>query len=135
MNARTLLVTTVLLSAVLFGCSRGEEQEQGEPDIAATIQAVEVPAEHQAGMAAFNANCAACHGDRGLGTEQGPPLVNIIYEPSHHGDLAFVMAAQRGVRAHHWQFGDMPALPDVEHEEVLSIVAYIRFLQQQVGIL
>ena len=44
------------------------------------------------------------------------------------------MAAERGVRAHHWQFGDMPPRPEVEHEEVLGIIAYIRFLQQQVGI-
>lgn len=132
MRSSALFALALLLAA--SGCSPEEPEVQGDQDIATTVRGLEIPAEHQAGMTAFNANCAVCHGERGLGTEQGPPLVHIIYEPSHHADIAFIMAADRGVRAHHWQFGDMPPLPDVEHEELLSIIAYIRFLQQQVGI-
>lgn len=133
MPARTSL-PFILLLPLYAACSPGADEQAAELDVPSAIAAVEIPAEHQAGLAAFDANCAQCHGDRALGTEQGPPLVHTIYEPSHHADLAFVMAAQRGVRAHHWQFGDMPPLPHLEHEQILSIIAYVRFLQEKVGI-
>ena len=62
----------------------------------------------QAGQAVFQRSCAICHGTLAGGTDQGPPLVHKIYEPSHHADAAFVLAAKRGVTQHHWNFGNMP---------------------------
>jgi cytochrome c len=94
-----------------------------------------VPAEFKKGETLFNANCARCHGERGVGTSQGPPLVHKIYEPSHHGDAAFHRAVALGVRAHHWQFGDMPKLPTVTPAEVDEIIKYVRWLQRQAGIM
>lgn len=94
-----------------------------------------VPAEFQKGEAMFNANCARCHGERASGTSQGPPLVHKIYEPNHHGDLAFQRATANGVRAHHWNFGDMPRIEGVTSEDVVEITAYIRWLQRQAGIM
>ncbi len=93
-----------------------------------------VPAEFKAGETLFNANCARCHGERGAGTSNGPPLVHKIYEPNHHGDAAFQRAAFMGVRAHHWQFGDMPKIPSVLPADVEQIVKYVRWLQRQAGI-
>ena len=93
-----------------------------------------VPAEFKRGEAAFNANCARCHGERGVGTSQGPPFVHKIYEPNHHGDAAFQRAAMIGVRAHHWQFGDMPKIPTVTSSDVDEIIKYVRWLQRQAGI-
>ena len=92
------------------------------------------PPEVADGKALFEQNCSVCHGPAADGTTQGPPLIHIIYEPSHHGDAAFVLAARNGVRAHHWRFGDMPPLPGVSDEMVLEIVGYIRWMQRQVGI-
>ena len=94
-----------------------------------------VPAEFQEGEAKFNANCARCHGERATGTKQGPPLVHKIYEPNHHGDLAFQRAVANGVRAHHWSFGDMPRIEGLTSEDVTEITRYIRWLQRQAGIL
>lgn len=106
--------------------------------LAGTAQAaVVVPtltAEETAGQDLFNANCAACHGSNGTGTDKGPPFLNRIYEPNHHGDMAFVIAARQGVRAHHWQFGNMPPVQGVTDQDVLKIVAYIRALQLANGI-
>ena len=65
---------------------------------------------------------------------EGPPLVHIIYEPSHHADAAFILAAERGVRAHHWSFGDMPPRPGVSRMEVMEIVRYVRWLQRESGV-
>jgi mono/diheme cytochrome c family protein len=93
-----------------------------------------VPAEFQAGEAKFAANCAACHGQAGVGTAQGPPLVHKIYEPNHHGDAAFQRAAANGVKAHHWEFGNMPKIDSVTPEDVDQIIRYVRWLQRQAGI-
>ena len=61
------------------------------------------------GKTAYDAKCVACHAPSGVGQMNvAPPLVHIIYEPSHHGDEAFQRAVAMGVRAHHWKFGDMP---------------------------
>ncbi|WP_417686293.1 c-type cytochrome [Roseibium sp.] len=87
------------------------------------------------GKALFDANCATCHGKNAAGQEGvAPPLVHRIYEPGHHGDGAFVIAALKGVRAHHWPFGDMPPVPGVTRDEVVRIVAYVRELQKANGI-
>lgn len=94
-----------------------------------------VPAEFQPGEGIFNNFCARCHGAEGIGTKQGPPLVHKIYEPNHHGDAAFHRAAANGVRAHHWQFGDMPKIDGVKSEDVDQVVKYVRWLQRQAGIM
>lgn len=101
---------------------------------AETVLRATIPSELLRGEQAFESNCVACHGTRGLGTGSGPPLVHIVYESAHHADIAFVMAIERGVRAHHWGFGDMPPVPGLERDDVLAIISYIRYLQRQVGI-
>jgi mono/diheme cytochrome c family protein len=92
------------------------------------------PAELQVGEAKFKAHCAGCHGEQGIGTIQGPPLVHKIYEPNHHGDAAFQRAAASGVRAHHWNFGNMPKIDGVTPQDVEHITKYVRWLQRQAGI-
>ena len=94
-----------------------------------------LPAEFQPGEGKFNTFCARCHGAEAIGTKQGPPLVHKIYEPNHHGDAAFQRAAANGVRAHHWQFGDMPKIDGVKPEDIDQIVKYVRWLQRQSGIM
>lgn len=107
-------------------------------DAASTsVSAIVVPVlttEQETGRVLFDANCSACHGPNASGSDQGPPLVHRIYEPSHHGDMAFVLAARQGVRAHHWRFGNMPAIDGVTEDEVVQITAYIRALQRANGI-
>ena len=93
-----------------------------------------VPAELQPGEAKFHTYCSACHGPQGGGTQQGPPLVHKIYEPNHHGDAAFQRAAAFGVKAHHWEFGNMPKIDGVTSGDVEQITGYIRWLQHQAGI-
>ncbi len=86
------------------------------------------------GQSAFDRACAACHGRNAAGSDKGPPLVHDIYNPGHHGNASFVFAAKRGVRRHHWNFGDMPALPQVTEGEIASIIRYVRELQVANGI-
>lgn len=89
----------------------------------------------QIGKRAFDAKCASCHGINAAGREGiAPPLVHIIYEPSHHADESFQRAVALGVRAHHWSFGDMPAVEGLTRGDVTLITAYIRELQRVNGI-
>ena len=89
----------------------------------------------QIGQLGYEAKCAACHGANAAGQDGvAPPLVHIIYEPSHHGDEAFQRAAELGVRGHHWPFGNMPAVEGVTRGDVTMIIAYIRELQRANGI-
>jgi mono/diheme cytochrome c family protein len=93
-------------------------------------------AQARRGETYFNAVCASCHGTNAAGQDGvAPPLVHRIYEPSHHGDMAFVLAARNGVRAHHWPFGDMPPVEErLTDGELGAIVAYVRELQRANGI-
>lgn len=105
----------------------------------APIVEVSLPAElsenAQMGERAFDAVCAECHGDNAAGRNgMGPPLVHEIYEPGHHSDMAFVLAASNGVRAHHWRFGNMPPVEGITQAEIRYIAAYVRELQRENGI-
>ncbi len=91
-------------------------------------------AEAKIGEQLYNDNCAACHGERGAGTNQGPTFMHRVYHPGHHADGAFILAVQRGSRAHHWKFGNMPPQPQVSLEEVKAITLYVRELQKANGI-
>lgn len=78
--------------------------------------------------------CASCHGADLRGTGHGPPLLDRIYEPGHHPDVAFMAAAMMGARSHHWDFGNMPPIEGITEEQVLAIVEYVRSEQRGVGI-
>ncbi len=86
------------------------------------------------GEVSFTQACASCHGVNASGTDLGPPLVHDIYNPGHHGDGSFFAAGQRGVRAHHWPFGNMPAQPQIKQAEMTNIIRYVRELQIANGI-
>ena len=116
----------MLMLSAAPACSQSETNPTGAAGPA--------PAELQGGEQKFAANCSACHGAGGIGTTQGPPLVHKVYEPNHHGDAAFQRAAANGVKAHHWQFGDMPKIDAVKPDDVEQIVKYVRWLQKQAGI-
>jgi hypothetical protein len=88
----------------------------------------------EVGRASYDRRCAQCHGAHGAGTTTGPALVHPVYRPAHHADVSFKLAVRRGVRAHHWRFGDMPPQPDVSPHDLEAMVLYIRELQRANGI-
>jgi mono/diheme cytochrome c family protein len=107
---------------------------EGAPIVEVMLPA-ELTADAQIGKRAYEAKCAECHGANAAGKNGvAPPLVHKIYEPSHHSDMAFVLAAKNGVRAHHWQFGNMPPVEGVTDGEVKLITRYVRELQEENGI-
>ncbi|GAB3551813.1 hypothetical protein GCM10027343_36450 [Noviherbaspirillum agri] len=86
------------------------------------------------GKKLYAANCTSCHGADLKGSDKGPSMLHKVYEPSHHSDIAFQLAAKNGVRAHHWKFGDMPPVPAVTPDDVAHITAFIRVEQRKAGI-
>lgn len=89
----------------------------------------------QIGKLAFEAKCTSCHGTNAAGRDGvAPPLVHIIYESNHHGDESFQRAVAMGVQAHHWSFGNMPAVEGLTRGDVMMIINYIRELQRENGI-
>lgn len=143
---RTAILCALIIAGALawYLLTSGAKEAGPAAEIAGEIPtralaAVTVPSgfteQEQIGARAYDAVCASCHGINAQGQDGvAPPLVHKIYEPSHHGDMAFVLAAQDGVRAHHWKFGNMPAIEGVTQGDVLNIVAYIRALQRANGI-
>lgn len=128
------LAAALYLSGAGNSSPRPSTEAQGEPIVAVSLPATLSPPA-QMGQTAFNAVCAACHGENGTGRNgMGPPLVHKIYESGHHGDMAFLMAVERGVPAHHWPFGDMPPQSGLTKGDVRNIVAYVRELQRANGI-
>ena len=124
--------TIVAIAAGWFILQEGKEgPRQGE---AASLMLPDLSPQQQTGRALFDANCTECHGQNALGSVRGPSLLHRIYEPSHHSDLAFLLAVRKGVRAHHWKYGNMPAIDGISDNEVVQITAYVRALQRANGI-
>ena len=143
---RYLVILFVLAILLGFGFWWSGNHYRSAPDVAnfsngvgSALVNVVVPqtlsADALIGKVSFEAKCSVCHGVNAAGQEGvAPPLVHKIYEPSHHGDAAFLMAAKNGVRAHHWRFGNMPHVEGLTDGEVRMIVAYVRELQRANGI-
>lgn len=98
------------------------------------VKVSDLSGDAKAGQAAFEVNCAVCHGKNAAGSDKGPPLVHNIYNPGHHADFSFAQAVRKGVKRHHWSFGDMPAQPQVKRSEIGLIIQYVRELQIANGI-
>jgi mono/diheme cytochrome c family protein len=137
MNRYSVLIAAAVIVTglgIYFYANQTPEPAAGGVPLA-IVQVPELSTAEQAGEIAFNENCASCHGTNAAGQEGvAPPFVHRIYEPNHHGDQSFFLAAQNGVRAHHWPFGDMPPVEGVNRDDVASIVTYVRALQRANGI-
>ena len=115
---------------LVAGCAAPADDADGavNPVLAGT-------GEVAAGGELFAANCAQCHGADANGSNQGPSFLNDIYVPSHHADGAFLLAVRNGVQPHHWDFGPMPPRPGLSDQDVADIVAWVRQMQREDGLI
>lgn len=136
MNRTIFTSLAGLLAACLIGYLAYTQQaggDIGEPTVTVIVPVLG-PAE-QAGETAFNRFCIECHGKNAGGREGfGPPLVHEVYEPGHHADISFLYAPKVGVKAHHWDFGNMPTVPGISDDETALVLKYVRTLQAANGI-
>ncbi len=131
MLKKKYFILLVLMSLFLVGCDSLDPEEIRKRQ---HFPGKDFVADTQQGEALFVANCSRCHGPIGLGTGQGPPLVDKIYREAHHADITFHWAVKNGVKQHHWGFGDMPPVKNVSPEAVGHVIAYIRQQQRNAGI-
>lgn len=136
MNRKIIFAAMVVAAtAAVFFLAPGPSRPPDSPNPPTKTAAAPVPETTLArGENLFLQNCMACHGKGAMGADKGPPLVHRYYEPNHHADAAFYLAVARGVRQHHWKFGDMKPLPNLKREDVALILAYVRDLQKKAGI-
>jgi mono/diheme cytochrome c family protein len=132
MKPTWLLLAVVIIALAITGwkyrsASTPQKAEAEHNGVTLSAQAIE-------GHEAFKKTCARCHGENAMGTKQGPPLINDIYNPGHHGDEAIYRAVRQGSPQHHWNFGNMPAQPQVTDAELLNIIRYLRETQVANGI-
>lgn len=85
------------------------------------------------GASLYAQTCAACHGADLRGTGIGPSHLSVVYAADHHPDDSFRRAVRDGVPAHHWEFGDMPAVNGLSDEQVDAIIAFVRITQSEQG--
>ena len=91
------------------------------------------PSQAEPGAAVYQSSCASCHGEDLRGTDKGPSHLSIVYEPNHHGDDSFRSAILNGAQQHHWNFGDMAAIPGLDDDQIDDVIAYIRSEQERQG--
>ena len=131
-----LLAGAVLIaSACGGGDGNGYGASEAPTDEPVAVTPSDAPEAELPGEKLFIANCSMCHGETAAGTAQGPPLLDRIYEPGHHPDASFIIAVSRGVRQHHWQFGNMPAVPDLSIDQIQQVVCFVRQLQVADGMI
>ncbi|MBI3965148.1 MAG: cytochrome c [Chloroflexi bacterium] len=130
--ARALVLGLALV--VTTACGSRSSSGAALPPASAPSPAAAVPESLRNGERLYNANCASCHGARGVGTTVGPPFLSPIYRPDHHADAAFQLAVRQGVQPHHWQFGPMAPITGLDRAQVDEITRYVRWLQQQAGV-
>ena len=131
------MVLTLAFLAVL-GCSNTPAAPIQAPGAARVDQppapVLDVAETARQGEELFNANCSACHGLEAVGTSLGPPFIHRVYHPGHHPDFSIRNAVAQGVPQHHWPFGDMAPVPNVEGQDVEKIICYIRQTQRAEGL-
>ena len=136
MTMRKMLMAVLLLGAAVFVYrSLGSPETVPTGAALASVAVPDLSLAAREGEALFNRSCASCHGRNAAGQDGiAPPLIHKIYEPGHHGDMSFHLAARNGVRAHHWPFGNMPPVEGITDPELDKIVLYVRELQRANGI-
>ena len=142
---RTVIVVGVIAMAIIFSHSMlplGDQDPQKVSAVTIPCGALAVvllpktlSQKAQIGKQAFEVSCVSCHGENAASIGcVAPPLVHAIYERRLHGDESFQQAAAVGVRAHHWKFGNIPAVEGVTRGNIKMVTAYIRELQHANGI-
>jgi cytochrome c2 len=98
---------------------------------AISAENVEIPFHMARGQLLYEKYCSSCHGLQLTGSDKGPPLIHPFYKPSHHNDKSFYRAALKGVKQHHWNFGDMPPVVGMTSGKMDRIVPYLRYYQRE----
>lgn len=124
------VVFAVVALVAFGGNSSPRDPMTGQSEFDIPVQNPALVAE---GEALYRTSCAACHGSDLRGTEFGPSQLSVVYQPGHHPDESYMRAVVNGVRAHHWNFGDMAPIPSLTQADMDRIIAFVRENQRTEG--
>lgn len=117
------LASVAAFAMVLGGCGASGSGSNDEASVADAGHGAEV----------FGSSCASCHGSDLRGTDRGPALLSIVYEPGHHPDAAFRSAIVNGAPQHHWSFGNMPPVRGLSDADIDAVITHVRAQQDDKG--
>ena len=118
----TVAAVTVGLAVGLAACG----SDDTEPTSASGSQV-------DRGAEVYAQSCASCHGANLRGSDEGPSMLSIVYEPNHHTDDSFRSAIANGAPQHHWPFGDMEPVEGLSDDDVEAVIAFVRAEQERQG--
>lgn len=128
----TTIAVAVIAVVALVPAACGSAPVESEP-ASPTGSEPASPTGSEPGAELYQSNCASCHGADLRGTDKGPSHLSIVYEPNHHGDDSFRSAIMNGAQQHHWDFGDMAAIPGLDDDDIDAVIGYIRAEQERQG--
>ena len=109
MRRRAALIMTAGIAAMIFAL--------GGPASVGAQSTEDDPAQVEAGMAVFEANCAGCHGANGEGSNTGRPLADVANEADRGVHIGSVTNGK----------GNMPAFGErLDATEIDAAVSYVR---------
>ena len=128
MRAKFSLALTIGMALLAAGCDPDDEADKSKQDAAIELKIARALSQKaKQGQRNYKKWCASCHGRTAAGSKRGPSLID--YERSHHSDGFFFDAVRQGVKAHHWNFGDMPKVEELTDEEIAKVIVYVREIQ------
>lgn len=126
-----MLLVIVSLVAVTTYSMWGKEKIS----IKATVTIPELSEQGLRGREVFASACAQCHGADGSGgSRTGPPLIHPMYRDTMYPDFVLKQVILNGKREKNWRFGPMPAIENLNAQQVDDIIIFIRAAQVASGI-
>jgi mono/diheme cytochrome c family protein len=83
----------------------------------------------QLGENVYNYRCRSCHGPLGLGAVGGPPLATGEFAESIYPDTQMAQAILSGAPQKNYDYGRMPAQPDISDQDLRATIAFLREIQ------
>jgi mono/diheme cytochrome c family protein len=134
-TANSLLKGTlmILLAGLLGGCAAPmTEVERRQLLGMPSVDFIGSPLE---GEQLFGSHCSWCHGTQLQGSGRGPALPHQLYAASVLADERIYRAIRQGAPQRNWRFGAMPERGYLSADQAGHILAYIRQLQWEAGLL
>ncbi len=128
-----LIVVALVIAVIAVSDDGGSDGDEPSGNVIISADQFNIPVQDPTlvaeGEVLYQASCALCHGSDLRGTALGPSHLSVVYQPGHHSDIAFTLAARNGVRSHHWRFGDMAPVEGLSDADLERITAFVRATQ------
>jgi len=125
----------LMLLALIIVLTAGTLWKREKISLKATPHFPELTVSGKLGRIIVNEQCAECHGEDATGNSRnGPPLMHPMYREEIFPDFHFRRVLKEGRPSRAWQFGPMPAQPQLSDEDITNVIAFIREVHDATGV-